>query len=507
MLVVWVTAVESVFPYAWGREDLTMHLVLNVLLLAAAVLLARITSRVFVRPLVLLERAMDSVRAGNLEPIRVPASGDEIERLATSFNEMTQSLASSRRQVREHQEHLEEKIRERTSELQLSMDRAEAATRAKSGFLANMSHELRTPLNGIQGMLEIALDSELTAVQREDLETARECSNSLLALVNDILDLSKIEAGRMTLEKIEFEPRELIGSCSKSLAPKAADRGLQLSCEIAPEVPAYLLGDPLRLKQIVINLLDNAVKYTNAGSVRLRLTNVSALGADRVRLRIDVIDTGIGIPAEKMQTIFDEFTQADESITRRYGGTGLGLAITKKFVQMYNGRIWVESEVGRGSTFHVEIHLDTIHAPPGLAEPRPPGAVALPDNVPAPAHGRILIVEDNRINQQVVAGLLTKKGYHTTVANHGGEALAALETADFDLVLMDVQMPVLDGLETTRRIRLDERWRNLPIVGLTAHAMAGDRERCLEAGMSDYLPKPVRGPALLEAVQRHLGGV
>ncbi len=507
MLVVWMTAVESVFPYAWGRQNLTEHLALNVLLLTAAVLLARITSRVFIRPLVLLEQAMASVKAGNLEPIQVSASGDEIERLAKSFNEMIQSLASSRRQVREHQEHLEEKIRERTSELQLSTDRAEAATKAKSGFLANMSHELRAPLNGVQGMLEIALDSELTAAQREDLESARECSNSLLALVNDILDLSKIEAARMTLEKIAFEPRELIGSCSKLLAPKAANRGLQLSCEIAPEVPAYLLGDPLRLRQIVVNLLDNAVKYTNAGSVRLRLTNVSALGADQVRLRIDVIDTGIGIPAEKVQTIFDEFTQADESITRRYGGTGLGLAITKKLVQMYNGRIWVDSEVGRGSAFHVEIDLDEIPTPAGLSEPRRAVAAAPPDTVPLPARGRILIVEDNRVNQQVVAGLLTKKGYESTVVNHGGEALAALETAAFDLVLMDVQMPVLDGLETTRRIRLDERWRNLPIVGLTAHAMAGDRERCLQAGMNDYLPKPVRGPALLETVQRHIGGV
>jgi signal transduction histidine kinase/CheY-like chemotaxis protein len=505
-LVVWLTAVESYFYYTWSRQHLAEHLAVNVLLLAAAVLLARITSRVFVRPLVLLERAMASVKEGHLEPIQVSASGDEIEGLATSFNAMIQSLASSRRQVREHQERLEEKIRERTSELQLSIDRAEAATRAKSEFLANMSHELRTPLNGILGMIEIALDSELTTAQREQLETARECSDSLLALINDILDFSKIEAGRMTLEKIPFEPRELIGNCSKLLAPKAADRGLQLSCEIAPEVPAHLLGDPLRVRQIVVNLLDNAVKYTNQGSVRLRLTSAPALVANRVRLRLDVADTGIGIPADKLKAIFDEFTQADGSITRRYGGSGLGLTIARKLVQMYNGRIWVESEVGRGSAFHVEFDLDEISGPQGLPEPRPADPVAPPNAVPAAAHGRILIVEDNIVNQQVVAGLLSKKGYSTTVVNHGGEALEALEAASYDLVLMDVQMPVLDGLEATRRIRLDERWRNLPIVGLTAHAMAGDRERCIQAGMSDYLPKPVRGPALIETVKRYTGG-
>jgi signal transduction histidine kinase/ActR/RegA family two-component response regulator len=502
-LVVWLTAVESFFPYVRAHQNLTEHLALNFLLLAAAVLLARITSRVFVRPLVLLESAMASVREGNLETILVSASGDEIERLTTSFNEMIRSLASSRRQVREHQEQLEEKIRERTSELQLSRDRAEAATRAKSEYLANMSHELRAPLSGIQGMLEIALDSELTTAQKEELETARDCSNSLLALVNDILDLSKIEAGRMTLEEIPFDPRELIGSCSRLLASKAANRGLQLWCEITPEVPAHLLGDTLRVREIIVNLLDNAVKYTNEGSVRLLLTRVPELVANQPRFRIDVIDTGIGIPADKVETIFDAFTQADESTARRYGGTGLGLAITKKLVQMYNGRIWVESEVDRGSTFHVEIDLNEIPNSAGLSEPR---ASTSPVAVPARPRGQILIVEDNLVNQRVVAGLLNKKGYETTVVNQGREALAALEAASFDLVLMDVQMPVLDGLETTRRIRLDERWRNLPIVGLTAHAMAGDRERCIQAGMNDYLPKPVRGPALIEIVQRHIAG-
>ena len=316
----------------------------------------------------------------------------------------------------------------------------------------------------------------------------------------------------MTLEKISFEPRELIGSCSRLLAPKAADRGLQLLCEIAPEVPAHLLGDPLRVRQVIVNLLDNAVKYTNEGSVRLRLTIVPVFEAHRVRLRIDVIDTGIGIPPDKLTAIFDEFTQADGSNTRRYGGTGLGLAIARRLVQMCNGRIWVESEFGRGSSFHVELDLNEICTPNGLPEPKPADPVVPRPAVPAVAaptavRGRILIVEDNVVNQQVVAGLLSKRGYSTTVVNHGGEALAMLETASFDLILMDVQMPVLDGIEATRRIRLDERWRDLPIVGLTAHAMAGDRERCIEAGMNDYLPKPVRGPALLETVKRYIGAL
>jgi CheY-like chemotaxis protein len=251
---------------------------------------------------------------------------------------------------------------------------------------------------------------------------------------------------------------------------------------------------------VILNLLGNAIKYTNEGFVKLHMESVPAGEPSRVELRIGVVDTGIGIPAEILESIFEEFTQADGSVTRLYGGTGLGLAIAKRLVQMQGGRIWAESEVGGGSTFHVSIEFEV-----GQAPREPAGsAAAETDDAETPVRGRILVVEDNTINQQVVEGLLTRRGYEVRVVNHGGEALAVMEGSSFDLVLMDVQMPVLDGLETTQRIRRDPRWRDLPIVGLTAHTMTGDRARCIAAGMNDYLPKPVRSAALLGTVNRFL---
>ena len=344
-------------------------------------------------------------------------------------------------------------------------------------------------------MLDIVLDGELLEVQREHLNTARKCALSLLAVVNETLDLSKIGAGRMKLETISFDPRELAESCREVLALEAMEKGLELTCEVAAAVPDRLLGDPLRLRQIVLNLLGNAVKYTDQGSVRLLVGGSTALTPGKVELRVDVIDTGIGIPKDKLASIFDEFVQADSSITRRYGGTGLGLAIAKKLVELHGGRIWVESEVGRGSAFHVELPVET-------AENEVSGA-AVPSNGGQDRPIHILVVEDNPVNQQVVAGLLGKRGYRASAVNNGLEALAALETATYDLIFMDVQMPELDGLETTRLIRQDKRWLTLPIIGLTAHAMDGDRKRCLAAGMNDYIAKPARLNTLLEIVRKY----
>ena len=477
-LVVWVTVAEFTFHYARDRHFLDQHLLVSGAFLVLAVMVARITSRILVQPLVALEEAMAAVRHGNLKPIRFSSTGDEIESLGKSFNEMIDSLATTKREVAEHREHLEERIRERTEALEESTERAELCARAKSEFLANMSHELRTPFGGVLGMLDIVLDGELPDEQREQLNTARKCALSLLAVVNDTLDLSKMGAGRMHLETIGFDPRELTESCREVLALAAMEKGLELTCEVAPGVPNRLLGDPLRLRQIVMNLLGNAVKYTDQGSVRLLVGG---------SLRLDVIDTGIGIPEDKLTSIFDEFVQADSSVTRRYGGTGLGLTIAKKLVELHGGRIWVESEVGRGSAFHVELRLEADVSSNGGQE------------MPV----RILVVEDNPVNRQVVAGLLGKRGYLTSAANNGREALAALETATFDLILMDLQMPELDGLETARLIRQDRRWLTLPIVGLTAHVMAGDRERCLQAGMNDYIAKPVRLNTLLEIVRKY----
>ena len=504
ILVMSVSTVELLDHWLRNDRFLPRHFVLGCVLVACAAIIAWVTSRVFIRPLVLLHHGMTSVKHGCLDPIRLSETGDEIEKLGESFNEMIKALAASRRQVCEHQQQLERKIQERTKALEESTQRAEAGSRAKSEFLANMSHELRTPLNGILGMLDIALDSELSSSQREDLETAKESALSLLALVNGILDLAKIEAGKLSLEKICFSPRKLVAGCCKSLALRAKQKGLAFTWEVEPSVSQYLLGDSLRLHQVLVNLLGNAIKYTHRGSVRLGVSARPAPAPGSVELRIDVVDSGIGIPQEKLSSIFEKFTQADGSITRRYGGTGLGLAICKELVRMHGGRIWVESEVGRGSAFHVEVELpETAPLPQEDSPTEGAEAASSGQDRESTAGPRILVVEDNPTNQKVVTGLLSKRGYQTVLAGSGRQALDALEQAPIDLVLMDLQMPVMDGLQATRLMRQDARWRALPIIGLTAYAMADDRQRCLDAGMNDYLAKPVRPATLLEKVAKY----
>lgn len=498
LLVLWVTTVQLCYHVTQDYYSVREHVFLSVFLLVFAVPLARFTSRVFARPLVVLQRGMESVGEGKLEPVRVSQTRDEIEMLGNGFNRMTAALAESRREIRAYHEQLEQKILDRTEALEQAIRRAEAATRAKSEFLANISHELRTPMNGILGMIDIVLDSPLTAAQREDLATAKDCSYSLLGLLNQILDLSKIEAGKLELEYIRFAIRPLVDDCLKSVLPRSRQKRLNLRAEVSAEVPDYVLGDPLRLRQILVNLLGNAVKFTDSGSVTLSLSGVHRTAEGRVELHFAIADTGVGIPEDRLRTIFEEFTQADGSITRRYGGTGLGLSITKKLVELHGGRICVESERGQGSVFHV--FLDLPVAVPGAPAPNAGQSAAMPSDYAA----HILIVEDNAVNQKVVAVLLDKRGYRTTAVNHGREALEALDQSSFDLVLMDLQMPVLDGIEATRLIRQDPRWRNLPVIALTAHAMHGDRERCLAAGMNDYVPKPIQPPVLLAAIRKCL---
>ena len=388
---------------------------------------------------------------------------------------------------------------------------AESASRAKSEFLANVSHEIRTPLNGVVGMTELALETSLTAEQREYLGAVRSSACSLLGIINDILDFSKIEARKLELDSLEFRLADTLSEAMKPLAIRAQQKGLEFCLEISPGVPAALEGDPGRLRQILVNLLANAEKFTEKGEILLSIERESE-DPENLCLHFSVRDTGIGIPPEKHALIFEPFAQADGSTKRRFSGTGLGLTICARLVEMMGGKIWLESEVGKGSTFH----FTACFRPASPLRPDSP----LPDLqeerilVGDDSAGRklqILLVEDNDVNRMLVTHLLAKRGHHVVEAQSGKEAVAVIEHAPggvFDLVFMDVQMPDMDGFETTAAIREHEKLSggHMPIIAVTAYAMKGDRERCLSAGMDGYLAKPVQLDELRQLLRRYEGG-
>jgi PAS domain S-box-containing protein len=385
------------------------------------------------------------------------------------------------------------------------LEAAQTAVRTRNEFLANMSHEIRTPINGIMGMTLLALQTELNAEQASYLRTVSGSADSLLEIVNDILDFSKIESHKLELEIVEFHPRQCIQEAMRQLDVRAREKGLDLVSHVSSGLPERLTGDPHRLRQVLMQLVGNAIKFTGAGEVALRVEE-EAGPAGQVRLRFQVKDTGIGISREKQETIFAPFCQADGSSTRKYGGTGLGLAIASRLVQMMGGRLSVESELGVGSTFHFVANFGAAAAP---SEAACGGSAATGAPEQAAAHAaaprilRILVVEDNPVNRKVAVGLLRKRGHQIDTAENGLEALRALETGTFDVVLMDIQMPEMDGLQATTAIREMERGSgaHLPIVAMTAHAMHGDREICLAAGMDAYITKPIMPKELFATLQ------
>jgi two-component system, sensor histidine kinase len=423
-------------------------------------------------------------------------SGDELGVLANSFNAMLDEIERRDAELMAQRLSLEEEVAQRkrvNTELLTAKDKAEEGARLKSEFLANMSHEIRTPMNGVLGMIGLVLDNCPASEDRERLLAAQEAAQSLVAILNDILDLSKIEAGKMTYETIAFDLAGVVRDALRVFELPAKQKNVELKAIVEPGCPAWVAGDPVRLRQMLINLAGNAVKFTLKGSVTLA---VSMAAADRIRFA--VIDTGIGIPTVKLNAIFDAFTQADGSHTRQFGGTGLGLTITRRLAGLMGGRLWVESEAGRGSCFAFELPLKAA-AP---KEPEQPIQA-----LDLPPHLRILVAEDNPVNQKVIVTLLKRQGCEVTLASNGRDAAAQCLARKFDVVLMDIQMPEVDGLEATRRIREAERSSSLdptPIIALTAHAWELQQAEYLAAGMDGVITKPVSVSSLLGGISEVL---
>jgi len=498
-----------------------MVLAFLVVLLFAGIFSAHL-SRSILRPIHRLIGTTREIAAGQLEARAVAEVDDEIGELARSFNQMTDSLrtlqlgleqrveertgqlAEANAALRDYQGHLEGMVAERTRELSAAKEAAEAASRAKTTFLANMSHELRTPMNGILGMIALAQRQVADARPHEQLDKARQSAERLLAILNDILDLSRIEAERLHLEQAPFRLASVLDNVDILLAHRAAEKGLHLRRELAPELAErYLLGDALRLGQILINLVGNAIKFSERGEIVLRVSRRDSVDGP-AELRFEVEDNGVGIGGSDQQRIFAPFEQADGSMTRKFGGSGLGLAICRQLVQLMGGEIGVVSTPGKGSVFWFVVRLPDVAAA-DVAPAGPDGAqheAALRADF---SGRRILLADDEPISREVGEILLTGAGLEVDTAEDGERALAMARQRSYDLILMDMQMPHCNGIDATRAIRADSLNQRTPILAMTANVFSSDREACLAAGMNDHLAKPLTPEALFAAVHRWLG--